>query len=307
VNSASILQETRTYANNTDSTLNAIYSVRAQVSTGGQTIVGGFGLSATSGAGSAQGPTIGFGVLANSFFIAAPSTTYDPVAQYGVNTQQPFVVVTTPTTINGVVYQPGVYLKNAVIGTAAIGNAQIGQNIYSANFNGTFNASGNLTSFGSAGWAVSKDGSAVFNNIKARGDIQASSLTANSIFTNNINNDQVTVARYVDAYNTTSVNSDLAGYAFMDGAITTSAMNSQGAPIMVDFYAKSGTGPTGEFEPSALWVTFYRDGSMLYQGEARDMPHSFSCDAAFHTYTMQFGNQRYGVSTRWLKVQSFIR
>jgi hypothetical protein len=124
VNSASILQETRTYANNTDSTLNALYTVRAQVSSGGQTIVGGFGLAATSGAGSAQGPTIDFIVRADKFAIAATASTPSVAAQLADLTT-PFMVVTAPTTVGGVTYQPGTYIKNAFIGKLTAGQLTV--------------------------------------------------------------------------------------------------------------------------------------------------------------------------------------
>lgn len=123
--SSSILQETRTYASNADSKFNSIYSVRAQVSVGGQTLVGGFGLTATAGASSGQGPTIDFGVRADKFFIAATSATPDAQTQINQGSSIPFMVLTSSQWVNGVVYGPGVYIKKAVIGDATIGNAQI--------------------------------------------------------------------------------------------------------------------------------------------------------------------------------------
>lgn len=125
VNSTSIKQELNSYASNADGKFNSIYSVRAQVSVGGQTVVGGFGLSATAGAGSAQGPTINFGVRADTFFIAATSATPDAATQIGQGSSIPFMVLTSNQVVNGVTYGPGVYLKKAVIGAATIGTAQI--------------------------------------------------------------------------------------------------------------------------------------------------------------------------------------
>lgn len=123
--SASILQETRAYASNADGKFNAIYSVRAQVDVGGRTVVGGFGLAATNGAASGQGPTINFGVRADTFFIAATSSTPDANTQIAQGSSIPFMVLTSSQVVNGVVYPPGVYIKKAVIGDATIGNAQI--------------------------------------------------------------------------------------------------------------------------------------------------------------------------------------
>lgn len=64
------------------------------------------------------------------------------------------------------------------IAAGAISNAYIGNFIQSGNFNGVIDASGNITSNGSAGWAIGKGGKAVFQDIYARGNIQATSLNA---------------------------------------------------------------------------------------------------------------------------------
>jgi hypothetical protein len=125
VNSASIVEELDTYANSANSTFNAIYSVRAQISSGGQTLLGGFGLAATSGAGSAQGPTINFGVRADQFYVAGTSSTPDLTTQLAGDASIPFIVVTSPQTIGGIAYSPGVYMKSAFIVDATITNAKI--------------------------------------------------------------------------------------------------------------------------------------------------------------------------------------
>lgn len=125
VNAASIKQELNTYANSANNTFNAIYTVRAQVAYGGTVVAGGFGLAATAGAGSAAGPQITMGVLSNQFFIAAPAVGNDPATEFGVSNGMPFVVVTTPTLINGVTFQPGTYIKKALIGEATIDSAKI--------------------------------------------------------------------------------------------------------------------------------------------------------------------------------------
>lgn len=118
VSSAAILTETRTFASNVNSSMNASYIVKAQLSTGGATIVGGFGLMATTGAGSAQGPTIDFGIRADKFFVAATSATPNLSTQLSASTTVPFVIVTSNTTINSpngepITYTPGVYMNRA--------------------------------------------------------------------------------------------------------------------------------------------------------------------------------------------------
>jgi hypothetical protein len=63
------------------------------------------------------------------------------------------------------------------IADAAIGNAQIGGDIYSSNWSG----------WGGAGWLLDRGGNFYGNNIYARGDIQASSLKANTLMVNRAN------------------------------------------------------------------------------------------------------------------------
>lgn len=114
--STSIKQELTSYANAADGTLNSIYSVRAQVVSGGRTIVGGFGLAATNGAGSSEGPRIAFGVRADEFWVGSLSGVGDI----------PFTILTSPTTINGVSRPAGVYIKDAFIANGTIDSAKIG-------------------------------------------------------------------------------------------------------------------------------------------------------------------------------------
>ncbi len=112
----SIKQELISYASLNDGTLNSLYTVRAQVTADGKTVVGGFGLAATNGAGSAQGPRISFGVRADEFFVASIS---------GAIEATPFIVLTTPTVINGATRPPGIYITDAFIGNAAVDTLRI--------------------------------------------------------------------------------------------------------------------------------------------------------------------------------------
>lgn len=110
------------------------YTVRTSVSVDDKTLVGGFGLSGTSAG--TQGPSIDFGVVADKFWIGAPTAA----GVTGVSSVKPFVVQTTDSTVNGVlipkgVYMDAAYIKNldamiarlgtAWIKTAMIANAQI--------------------------------------------------------------------------------------------------------------------------------------------------------------------------------------
>lgn len=67
------------------------------------------------------------------------------------------------------------------IASGAIGNAYIGNFIQSTDFNGTIDGNGNITADGTVGWAIAKgngaSGKAVFQNVKVRGDVQATSVS----------------------------------------------------------------------------------------------------------------------------------
>lgn len=140
VSSTSIKQDLTSYASSVDGQMNSVYTVRAQVATGGRTIVGGFGLMATNGAGSQLGPTIEFGVRADRFWVGSLSGVGDV----------PFIVQTAPTTVNGATRPAGTYIKDAFIGVATIDTLKI--------------AGGNVTtmSYGSAnGPGVNPGGAAI--------------------------------------------------------------------------------------------------------------------------------------------------
>ena len=192
VNSASIKAEAVAYANSANNTFNSIYSVRAQTDVNGRKLVGGFGLSATAGAGSAPGDSINFGVRADTFFIAATSETPDANYQIGQGNSIPFMVLTSNQIVNGVNYAPGVYLKKAVIGAATIGNAQIADasitnakigdaQITNAKIGGDISSTnfdpGNPTN----GWYLNRSGYFQCTNIYARGNIEATSMTTNTL------------------------------------------------------------------------------------------------------------------------------
>lgn len=276
VSSASILQETRAYASNNDSKLNAAYTVRAQVNSAGQTLVGGFGLLATSGAGSVEGPSIDFGVAANKFFIGSPAGTYDPAADYSANPQFPFIVLTTPTTINGVSYPAGTYLKRAVIGEAAIQTANIQDAaIVTAKIN---DAAITNAKIGNAAITNAKIDNAAVNTLQLAGQA-------------------VTIP--VSAYANGPVRANH-GAAFLSAAIA-----STGAPITIDIsYRYHNT------DGDPVSVALYRNGTPLrdvslggslngmFSYALRDTP-----GAGTHTYSLiGFVNTTTGSTTPWMEL-----
>jgi hypothetical protein len=156
------------------------YGMRVQVAADGRRLIGGYGLMGTNSA--ERGPSIDFGVLANRFYVGAPST------DGAISSTRPFIVQTTPTTINGVDVPAGVYIEdgfikngtitNAKIANAAIDNAKIkdlsadkikagsiavGQYIQSTTYNPT----------NAKGWRITGDGLADFREVVVRGGVFA--------------------------------------------------------------------------------------------------------------------------------------
>lgn len=157
------------------------YGMRVQVAADGRRLIGGYGLMGSNSA--ERGPSIDFGVLANRFYVGAPST------DGAISSTRPFIVQTTPTTINGVDVPAGVYIEdgfikngtitNAKIANAAIDNAKIkdlsadkikagsiavGQYIQSSTYNPT----------NAKGWRITGDGLADFREVVVRGGVFAS-------------------------------------------------------------------------------------------------------------------------------------
>ena len=184
--------------------INAKYTVKID----NNGYVSGYGLISTANNGT---PTSEFAVRADTFYVASPTGP-------GITPIVPFVVQTTPTTVNGVsvpvgVYMDAAYIKNgtitsakigdavitnakiadAAITTAKIGDAQIttakiADTIQSSNWNPSFNL----------GWQItSSTGAATFNSATIRGTIYA---TAGSFGTGNsrinINSDNIASNNY---------------------------------------------------------------------------------------------------------------
>lgn len=158
--------------------LNAQYTVK--IDANGYVV--GYGLASTT---VNSVPTSEFAIRADKFSMQMPS--------------YPGVYPFTIGPVNGVpkVILSSALIGDATIGTAAIGdatitNAKIGSELYSSNWSGQ----------GGNGWRIAKDGAFVINNIYARGDIQATSLTASVVNTTNVAGAAITTA--VSASGTTS-------------------------------------------------------------------------------------------------------
>lgn len=108
-NTAAIQQESIVRAN-TDGLLLGQYTVKIDLNG----YVSGFGLASTA---TNSTPFSEFIVRADRFAIGAPTLATEVV---------PFIVTTTPQTVNGRTVPPGVYIENAFIKNGAITNANIG-------------------------------------------------------------------------------------------------------------------------------------------------------------------------------------
>ena len=183
--------------------------------------VAGYGIAATANNGT---PTSSFGVRADQFWIAPPSTvsatapttdlyvgyvwidssvTPNITRYYNGTTFQttqvkgaiPFVVQTSPTTVNGVAVPAGVYIdaayiKNGTITTAKIGNAQIDDakivSLTAAKITageisvGNYIQSSGFIS-GSQGWRIHGNGVAEFAAASIRGLVTAAQIDSRGL------------------------------------------------------------------------------------------------------------------------------
>lgn len=108
-------QQALSLAANVDGKVTGTWSVKFDVN--GYVTGAGLGLDGKGGNYSSQ-----FIVRADRFAIGAPVNS---AAQWNDPTV-PFIVTTTATTVGGVTYPPGVWIKNAMIADASITNAKIG-------------------------------------------------------------------------------------------------------------------------------------------------------------------------------------
>lgn len=171
-NTSAIQNEATVRASQTGD-LYAQYTVKTDING----YIAGFGLASTANNAT---PTSSFAVRADEFYIANPTgPTVAPA--------MPFMVVTTPQTINGQTVPVGVYMNQAFIANGTITSAQIGvASIDDANIAnmsvakltagslavGQYIQSTNYVA-GSSGWRINADGTAEFGAASIRGQITA--------------------------------------------------------------------------------------------------------------------------------------
>ena len=114
---ASIRQDFSAFSNKVNNKFGSLYTVRAQITSNGRTIAGGFGLSALDGPG---GPTIDFGVRADTFWVAGLDGTADI----------PFIIK------NGKVYMKTALIEDLTVDTIKIKNQALTDHYTSSGFSG---------------------------------------------------------------------------------------------------------------------------------------------------------------------------
>ena len=147
--------------------------------------VSGFGLASTANNAT---PYSEFAIRADKFYIASPSGP-------GISPIIPFVVTTTPTTVNGVAVPVGIYMDAAYIKNGTITNAKIGDaTIDSAKINsltankitagaistGEYIQSSNYVA-GTSGWRINGSGAAEFAAAAIRDKVLATQIDARGL------------------------------------------------------------------------------------------------------------------------------
>jgi hypothetical protein len=218
-----------------DGAVHALYTVRAEVSSGGQTMVGGFGLAATATAGA--GPRIDFGVRADQFYVGAPSGS-------GIADTIPFIIRVTSSTENGVLIPAGVYMDSAYVVNVSAMYGRFGTLIADSIAAGQINAAhltlgdgtvgGDLksTSFSAgsgvtpgAGWKLTPAGTLYASNAVIYGTIYASA----GVFAGSLNAATGTFAGSLSAATGTFAGSLSAATGTFSGALSAATGTFAGA------------------------------------------------------------------------------
>lgn len=172
--------------------IGALYTVKVNVNG----VVGGYGIYN-------NGSTVQAGFDVNTFWVGR--TTADSAVK-------PFIVENDTVYINQAAINKLTFSKlTDEAGTFVVANgkvkaeylkvtsASIDGVIQSTNFDGVVDSAGQIMNNGTAGWAMDKQGYAVFNNIKVRGDIQATSINGVAVNTTNVANSAITQCYMVTA------------------------------------------------------------------------------------------------------------
>ncbi len=276
-----------------DGWMSAQYVVRTQLTQGGRTVMGGFGLMGTSSP--SQGPTIDFGVLANKFWIGPPAGTT------GVSDILPFIVQTTEQTVNGVVIPRGVYIDSAYIrdltavvarmGNAWITSAMIASLAATKITSGTIAVGEQIQSSnyvnGVSGWMINGNGGAEFGFANIRGTLLASQIGANFITADKIDSRNLTIK-------------DSAGnVVFSSGS---GAMISENGNSRIQYPAGGAFSSNVANSPGAIWIILpqgWNDAMLRFEVEIYEY-----ASGAVQTY--EIGGYVWNAGT-WLNTHATYR
>lgn len=231
--------------------LEAQYTVKINV----DGFISGFGLASTPVDGV---PFSEFSVQADKFSIQT----------LGYTGQYPFVI----QNVNGV---PQLSVASAMIADAAIGTAQIAQHINSDTFDGTFDGGGDIATFGTDGWAIDKSGQAVFNNVKVRGDIEATSVNGTIVDTANILSNAVSESQSAEGDTSSS-----------GASISFTVANTNTSILIIANGGHSYSAASGEAQPATAYtnpVSIIIDSSTVATGYGTIMYVLNNPSVASHT------------------------
>ena len=189
-------------------------------------------------------------------------------------------------------------ITSAEIANGAITNAKIGDYIASTNFDGSTTTP--YATPGTAGWCVAKNGQATFNNIKVRGDIEAT--TINSSVVNVVNTGHVVDNAITDMVAaTTDSSSNISGLA----TLQTITRTTTGGQIILDGVASIVLSSSGG---SPQYLRLYRDTTLICSMELPNTATSVSLNNWLYTCQGVFpikkvDNPAAGTYTYYLKIE----
>jgi hypothetical protein len=176
--------------------------------------------------------------------------------------------------------------SNGAIANAAITSAKIAQEITSD----TWYPSG-----GQVGWAINRDGNAVFRNVTVRGDVHATSIVADSITTNHLQVNSVTMGKILPG------SASAQAYGAAEGIYTVTDNFGIGVACALDCVGTAGLlqmsaihKPTlyddqsGIIKSAGLEILVSRNGVPIYQGPFRNFLFGNLGAGAGITWFVQF-------------------
>lgn len=260
------LQLTQNTLATLDGRASVAFTLRAQLSSNGRNLLGGFGLMGDST--SPAGSEFEFGVMANRFWVGAPIGS-------GFSDRQLFTVQTTTWDDNGVMRPPGAYLeaayiKNLVAVYATIGSL-VAYDIAAADIEvaqlkaGTLRVGGYIQSDGyvpnSAGWRINANGTAEFSGVIVRGTIYATAGYLRGVQVQAADGSVIISAGATSA--TTSISGNVTGQVFGVAASTLTAQVTDSVNKLADIASDGRLTPVEKQQVRIEWQAVYTERDRL--------------------------------------------